>query len=734
MPVVSNLGMRYSETYAEERIYHETTRALRQIAGDLSRIKSPPSRNPPKSTVYTGIGVPMCFNNGVRAAECTSATRPEPMGTTSDTLFDDIVRREARRIQNPQLMQNRIVYDSVDPNPMRPDARVTGTVDKMPRYYEPTDLHDTTLVFESRFEAGNLRRAVQVQEFEYDLILNPDYNTKSYTQWFYFSVSNTRVGVPYRFNIINMVKSTSLYSEGMRPLMLSTKGGKKWVRTGSNIAYYQNGIRRKEKGNYFTITFTVEFPDNGMVYLAHSEPYTYSDLQAFLNNLEEDPKRAQHVRFRRRKLCETLAGNTCDLITITSFGEDPALLKERRGVVFTARVHPGETSASWIMKGVLEYLTSSSTEAKKLRDNFVFKIVPMLNPDGVVVGNYRSSLCGLDLNRQWQEPSKRLTPTIFFVKQMIQRLCEDREVVLYMDIHGHSKKKNIFMYGNLGPSSVKEKIFPRLLSKALDYFSFPDCSFQVKKNKESTARAVVYNEFDITNSYTLEASLCGADTGHLAECHFNRTHLEQMGWRVCDGILELCDPAKVMQAVKELGALHFENNSACNSDSDADKDASDAKAQFRARNPKKTPRQTVSTSNRSRQPAVANDEIRSVRRRTHRSSLASSKELRNPSKLGNLSGAETTPVPSTRDLPEGKMCSKRPKAPRKEPDRKPRKKRPSVRNSHMSGRETPHDAYSTRADSTVAPPPESIRSQKATPPVGVFPPLCNATRSERTKE
>eukprot|EP00966_Prymnesium_polylepis_P232147 5370430-Prymnesium_polylepis.1 len=71
----------------------------------------------------------------------------------------------------------------------------------------------------------------------------------------------------------------------------------------------------------------------------------------------------------------------------------------------------------------------------------------MLNPDGVMVGNYRCSLAGLDLNRMWKEPSKRLTPTIYAAKAMIRRLKEDREVVLFADLHGHSRKHNIFCYG-----------------------------------------------------------------------------------------------------------------------------------------------------------------------------------------------------------------------------------------------------------------------------------------------
>ena len=81
------------------------------------------------------------------------------------------------------------------------------------------------------------------------------------------------------------------------------------------------------------------------------------------------------------------------------------------------------------MQGIIDYLTGPSLDAKVLRDNFVFKLVPMLNADGVVVGNYRCSLAGLDLNRMWREPSRRLTPPIYALKAMMLRLQEDREVV-----------------------------------------------------------------------------------------------------------------------------------------------------------------------------------------------------------------------------------------------------------------------------------------------------------------
>ena len=62
-------------------------------------------------------------------------------------------------------------------------------------------------------------------------------------------------------------------------------------------------------------------------------------------------------------------------------------------------MHPGESNASYIIEGAIKFLISNEPEAVMLRNIYVFKVVPMLNPDGVIVGNYRTSLGGHDLNR-----------------------------------------------------------------------------------------------------------------------------------------------------------------------------------------------------------------------------------------------------------------------------------------------------------------------------------------------
>ena len=77
---------------------------------------------------------------------------------------------------------------------------------------------------------------------------------------------------------------------------------------------------------------------------------------------------------------------------------DTTPLKKKDYIVVSARVHPGESNSSYMMEGLLDFVTGDSQEAEELRRRCILKIVPMINPDGVIIGNYRSSMSGNDLN------------------------------------------------------------------------------------------------------------------------------------------------------------------------------------------------------------------------------------------------------------------------------------------------------------------------------------------------
>lgn len=77
----------------------------------------------------------------------------------------------------------------------------------------------------------------------------------------------------------------------------------------------------------------------------------------------------------------------------------------------------------------------------------MFKLIPMLNPDGVVLGNSRCSLKGTDLNRSWDKPSRKSDPEVYNLMKLIVNYARSDRLAMFCDLHGHSKKKNIFAYG-----------------------------------------------------------------------------------------------------------------------------------------------------------------------------------------------------------------------------------------------------------------------------------------------
>ncbi|XP_036184520.1 cytosolic carboxypeptidase 3 isoform X10 [Myotis myotis] len=426
---------------------------------------------------------------------------------------------------------------------------------------QPVDNCDNTLMFEARFESGNLQKVVKVAEYEYQLTVRPDLFTNKHTQWYYFQVTNTQAGIVYRFTIINFTKPASLYNRGMRPLFYSEKEAKThnigWQRIGEQIKYYRNNPGQDGR-HYFSLTWTFQFPhSNDTCYFAHCYPYTYTNLQEYLSSINNDPVRSKFCKVR--VLCHTIARNMVYILTITTPLKN-ADSRKRKAVILTARVHPGETNSSWIMKGFLDFILGDSRDAQLLRDTFIFKVIPMLNPDGVIVGNYRCSLAGRDLNRNYTSLLKELFPSVWYTRNMIHRLMEKREVILYCDLHGHSRKENIFMYGCGGSDKcnkalyLQQRIFPLMMSKNCpDKFSFSACKFNVQRSKEGTGRVVMW-KMGIRNSFTMEATFCGSTLGDKRGTHFNTKDLESMGYHFCDSLLDYCDPdrTKYYQCLKEL--------------------------------------------------------------------------------------------------------------------------------------------------------------------------------------
>lgn len=162
----------------------------------------------------------------------------------------------------------------------------------------------------------------------------------------------------------------------------------------------------------------------------------------------------------------------------------------------------------------------------------------MLNPDGVINGNYRCSLAGCDLNRRWKYPSQILHPTIFYAKKLIKIFMSERPIDLICDLHGHSRRKNVFMYGNHDDNNpLATRIFPYLMQKiSYPHFSFDYSKFKMQKNKEHTLRISLWRELRISNIFTMEASFCGPKISSDEKdynYHYTTQDLQEVGKNLC---------------------------------------------------------------------------------------------------------------------------------------------------------------------------------------------------------
>lgn len=225
--------------------------------------------------------------------------------------------------------------------------------------------------------------------------------------------------------IMNMNKQGNLYKQDYRPWYW-TQGMTEWQMV-------NNKCFHKKEGDDFQLRFSVKFEFSSEHFFAFAIPYSYDDTQRllehldsiFLPSLEADLSRLQAtdgssdkgdqegmIYYRRQLLTHSLEGRRIDLLTITdhsSQGEEEHLPSDilptasgaggggppphqqlpvatfpgKKVFFVSSRVHPGESPATHMFNGLLELLLRrDDARAAALRREYVFKLVPLVNPDG----------------------------------------------------------------------------------------------------------------------------------------------------------------------------------------------------------------------------------------------------------------------------------------------------------------------------------------------------------------
>jgi len=152
------------------------------------------------------------------------------------------------------------------------------------------------------------------------------------------------------------------------------------------------------------------------------------------------------------------------------------------------------------MRGVLQLLLSAEPEAQALRERFIFVVFPMLNPDGVALGNGRANAKGYDLNRCWEQPPPG--SEVEAAKRAVARCCADPGGVLaFLDLHAHSRRHGVFTLSNPGGEAL-----PDILAlEGGPLFDRQACTFRSERSKRGSARSTVWRELGVTHAHTVES-------------------------------------------------------------------------------------------------------------------------------------------------------------------------------------------------------------------------------------
>ena len=82
-------------------------------------------------------------------------------------------------------------------------------------------------------------------------------------------------------------------------------------------------------------------------------------------------------------------------------------------------MHPGEVQSSHVLNGIVDFLMSKTDQASILLEKYVFKFIPLINPDGVARGYYRLDTHNHNLNRFYINPCPFQQPTVYMAKKAV---------------------------------------------------------------------------------------------------------------------------------------------------------------------------------------------------------------------------------------------------------------------------------------------------------------------------
>jgi hypothetical protein len=173
--------------------------------------------------------------------------------------------------------------------------------------------------------------------------------------------------------------------------------------------------------------------DCDTIWLAHVPPYTHNRLKTLISEIDQSPDVLVEV------IGKSVQGRDLHMITVTSVNVPD---QGKPTIWLQARQHAWEAGTSYVMEGALRFIISNDAQAQSLRDRFIFKFTPMVDPDGSANGEVRFNANRFDVNRHWDEVNLRdkkflkWMPEIWYHKKAIYQYLESGHTIdLMINLH-----------------------------------------------------------------------------------------------------------------------------------------------------------------------------------------------------------------------------------------------------------------------------------------------------------
>ena len=282
----------------------------------------------------------------------------------------------------------------------------------------------TSLFIDSGFDSGNIE-VLAVEGNIARLAIAKDH-LSDFFQWFHFRVA-CKPGSELVLKITGL--NASAYPGGWPGYDACVSEDREyWGRARSSFD-------KDADGGTLTIRYT---PEGNLAWFAYFAPYSMERH----HDMIADAAASEGVEVVR--IGTTLDGQPLDCLEM---GEGS------RQVWLYARQHPGETMAEWWIEGALDCLLDPADPvARALRRDCRLHIVPNCNPDGSRRGHLRTNAAGINLNREWDNPTSEKSPEVLAIRNRM----DETGVDFAMDIHGDEAIPAVFLAGFEGIPSWSE--------------------------------------------------------------------------------------------------------------------------------------------------------------------------------------------------------------------------------------------------------------------------------------